>query len=64
MPLSTKEIATAIPDGKAHVVTRNYPTPSEQLQKKLKLKEGGNLFVIALTKSDNSKTIILCEREK
>ena len=64
IPLSAKEIATAIPDGKAHVVTRNYPTPSEQLQKKLKLKEGGNLFVIALTKSDNSKTIILCEREK
>ena len=58
---SAKEIAKDIPNGKAHVITRNYPMSSEELQKKLRLKEGGDLYIIGLTKRDDKKAIYLCE---
>lgn len=48
-PLNAKHAAKVIPEGKAHVAVRNYPMTAAQLQKKLKLREGGNLFVIAAT---------------
>lgn len=44
-----KEVQKWIPDGRAHVVTRNYPVAAAELQKHLGLKEGGDLFVIATT---------------
>jgi hypothetical protein len=44
-----KEVQKRIPDGRAHVVTRNYPVAAAELQKQLGLKEGGDLFVIATT---------------
>ena len=62
--VSAKDIAGELPDGKAHVVVRNYPLSSQELQKKLHLKEGGNLFVIALTKCDEKKTLLLCSKEE
>lgn len=49
VPLNAKHIAQLIPEGKAHVMTRNYPLSAPELQKKLKLKEGGKQFVIAAT---------------
>ncbi len=58
---SAKEIAKDIPNGKVHVITRNYPISSEELQKKLRLKEGGDLYVIGLTKRNEKKAIYLCE---
>ena len=47
LKLSKKEVTTAIPDGKAHVVTRNYPVEAAALQRQLGLREGGDRFVIA-----------------
>ena len=44
-----KEVQQWIPEGKAHVVTRNYPVAAADLQRQLGLKEGGDLFVIATT---------------
>lgn len=55
-----KAIAEAIPDGKAHVVTRNYPVAAADLQKQLGLKEGGDLFVIATTLGTR-RTAFICE---
>ena len=57
---SRKAVAEAIPDGKAHVVTRNYPVPAADLQKQLGLREGGHLFVIATTLGSR-RTAFLCE---
>lgn len=47
--LNRKAIKEAIPDGRAHVVTRNYPVAAADLQKQLGLREGGDLFVVATT---------------
>ena len=49
MTLNSKEAHRLIPEGKAHVVVRNYPIAAAELQKRLKLREGGSLFVIAAT---------------
>lgn len=46
---SRKAVAEAIPDGRAHVVTRNYPVAAADLQRQLGLKEGGDRFVVATT---------------
>lgn len=57
---SRKAVAEAIPDGRAHVVTRNYPVPAADLQKQLGLREGGHLFVIATTLGSR-RTAFICE---
>ena len=62
--LSAKDITEEVSDGKAHTIVRNYPLSSQELQKKLRLKEGGNLFVIAFTKCDEKKTLLLCQKVK
>lgn len=49
MKLARKAVAAAIPEGKAHVVVRNYPVEAATLQRQLGLKEGGDLFVVATT---------------
>ena len=60
LKLSRKEVAAAIPDGKAHVVTRNYPVEAAALQKQLGLREGGDIFVVA-TSIGNRKCGFLCK---
>ncbi len=54
------ELKKYLPDGKANVVTRNYPISAEELKKKLKLKDGGDLFVIGTQSS--KKMILLAKR--
>ena len=40
------EPTQTLPEGKANILTRNYPLTAEQLKKKLHLKDGGTAFVI------------------
>ena len=61
MKLNKKSAAEAIPDGKAHVVTRNYPMAAADLQRQLGLKEGGELFVVATTVGNHPRGF-LCAR--
>lgn len=49
LQLNSKSVRKTLPEGKAHVVTRNYPMAATDLQRHLKLHEGGDLFVIAAT---------------
>ncbi len=58
---SRKAVAEAIPDGRAHVVTRNYPVAAAELQKQLGLKEGGGRFVIATTLGSH-RTGFICQQ--
>ena len=53
---TVSDIKKYLPDGKANIVTRNYPLSVEELKKKMKLKDGGDWFVIA---TSASKKIIL-----
>lgn len=49
LTLNRKAVRGALPDGKAHVVVRNFPAEAAALQKQLGLREGGELFVVAAT---------------
>ncbi len=60
--LTPKDIQKEIPDRKAHVITRNYPLTSEALQKKLRINEGGELFIIAATLNNEKKIGCICKR--
>ncbi len=58
LKLSRKDVTTAIPEGRVHVVTRNYPVEAAALQKQLGLKEGGEKFVIATTVGARKKAFL------
>ncbi len=44
-----KSVAELLPSGKANIVTRNYPLTPAQVKSKLKLKDGGESFVIGFS---------------
>jgi len=52
-----------LPEGKANVATRNYPLSAQELKKKLKLKDGGEKYVIGFS-DQKKKTIVLASRIK
>ena len=47
---------------KANLSIRNFPGNVADLKKKLKLKDGGDVFIFACTLHDNSKVLIICEK--
>jgi len=55
-----KEIFT---EGKANVITRNYPLSPEELKKKTKLKDGGDLYLIGFT-TQKEKCLVASTRIK
>ncbi|BDD08205.1 hypothetical protein FUAX_06370 [Fulvitalea axinellae] len=57
-----KALKSILPEGKANVVTRNFPQSAENIKKKLKLKDGGNTFVFATTLLDGKKALLVCRR--
>jgi len=51
-----KELGEKTP--KANITTRNYPVPVDELRKKLKIKDGGDVYLFACTLSEDQKMII------
>lgn len=47
---------------KANISVRNFPLTTNQLRQKLKLKDGGDIFLFATTTADNRHIIMLCRR--
>jgi hypothetical protein len=58
--LDKKQVRDAFPEGKANVVTRNYPLSPDELKKKLGLQDGGELYLIGLT--DIKKKVLVTRR--
>ncbi|MDL5048580.1 hypothetical protein QQ054_21430 [Oscillatoria amoena NRMC-F 0135] len=52
------------PSGKANVITRNYPLTAEALKKKLKLKDGGEDYLIAATGASDKRYLLAALRLK
>lgn len=48
----------------ANVLTRNFPLKAEELKNKLKLKDGGENYIIGTTDKQEKKILLLCERIK
>ncbi len=47
---------------KANVATRNFPLSVAELRKRLKLKDGGDIYVFATTLSDEGHVLLICEK--
>ena len=46
----------------ANITVRNFPATVQQLRQKLKLAEGGNVYLFATTMSDGSHVLLRCEK--
>jgi 16S rRNA G966 N2-methylase RsmD len=49
-------------DRKANLTVRNFPIGADELRKKLKLKDGGNVYLFATTLQNNDKRIVVCRK--
>ncbi|WP_435139411.1 THUMP-like domain-containing protein [Formosa sp. A9] len=47
---------------KANITTRNFPETVEQLRKKLKIKDGGDLYLFFTTDYNSKKLVLICEK--
>ncbi len=47
---------------RANIAVRNFPMTVEALRKKLRLKDGGEVFIFATTLSDNSHKLFICRK--
>lgn len=47
---------------KANLTVRNFPESVQQLRKRLKLSEGGDVYLFATTLADGSKVLVRCEK--
>ena len=56
-----ENIKKLFPSGKVNVITRNYATGSEELKKKLGLKDGGDDFLIG-TKTESGFKVFWCRK--
>ena len=50
--------------GKANITVRNFPETVQQLRKKLKLGDGGDIYLFATTLADERKVLVKCEKLK
>jgi THUMP domain-like len=55
-------IQKVVPGGKAHITTRNFPENADQVRKKLRLKDGGDLYLFATTDMSGKKAILVCQK--
>ncbi|WP_293892859.1 class I SAM-dependent methyltransferase [Flavobacterium sp.] len=49
---------------KANITTRNFPETVENIRKKWKIKDGGNLYCFFTTDINNNKIVLLCSKLK
>ncbi|MBQ8714632.1 MAG: SAM-dependent methyltransferase [Prevotella sp.] len=46
----------------ANIAVRNFPLTAEQLRKKLKIKDGGDMFIFGTTLSDGTHKLFICRK--
>ena len=60
--LNTKQIQKFLPHKKANVISKNYPLTPDQIKRKIKIKDGGEKYLIAFTGYNESKAVAICKR--
>lgn len=59
--MNKKELKRELADvSKANVSIRNFPLSAEELRKRLKLKEGGDIYIFATTLRNGDKVLVKC----
>ena len=57
-----KAVKQAIPDLKANLTVRNFPQTVAELRKKLSLREGGSIYVLATTLLNGDKRLLITHK--
>jgi len=57
-----KTLAAWLPNGKANLTVRNFPSSVEALKKTLKIKDGGEMYLFATTLANGDKRILVCRK--
>jgi len=57
-----KEVQALIPDKKANITTRNFGDSVATVRKKLGLKEGGDIYLLATRTIDNKRIVLLTRK--
>jgi hypothetical protein len=61
IPFSSKRIKTLCKDiPKANITVRNFPMKAEEVRKKLKMADGGDIYLFATTLSSGERVIVKC----
>lgn len=61
--MNKQELKTALADiGQANIAVRNFPLSADQLRKKLKLKDGGSVYIFATTTSKGEHKLFICRK--
>ncbi|RKS03242.1 class I SAM-dependent methyltransferase [Flavobacterium sp. 102] len=56
------EMKPFLENQKANITTRNFPDSVENIRKKWKIKDGGNLYCFFTTDVNNNKIVLLCSK--
>lgn len=57
-----KTLKTIIPDLKANLTVRNFPQTVAELRKKLSLREGGDIYILATTLQNGDKRLLITKK--
>ncbi len=58
----TKALREHLPTLKANLTVRNFPATTDELRKKLKLKDGGDVYLLATTLLNGDKRLLKCRK--
>lgn len=61
-PAQQKYLHQHLPQARAHITTRNFPLSPDELRKKFKLADGGDIYLFATTLPDGQKALIQCRK--
>jgi hypothetical protein len=62
LPYQKAEMKQHIESKKMNVTVRNFPLQVTDIQKKWKIKDGGNTYAFFTTTTDNEKVVLLCSK--
>lgn len=62
IPYSKNEMKTELANQQANLTTRNFPDTVENIRKKWKIKNGGNLYCFFTTDKNDNKIVLICRK--
>ncbi|MFW0738161.1 THUMP-like domain-containing protein [Flavobacterium sp. T12S277] len=62
IPYSKNEMKTELVNQQANITTRNFPDTVENIRKKWKIKNGGNLYCFFTTDKNDTKIVLICRK--
>jgi hypothetical protein len=64
IPYNKVEMKTFLENKKVNITIRNFPDSVENIRKKWKIKEGGNVYCFFTTDTNNNKIVLICNKIK